>query len=456
MTNTRPQRLRVAIDAQVVPWRNGGVATVLTALIRALGRLPDGDEHYTVVARNSEEASFWAPFLGREQSLVDAEEHQRRLRVPSGHRVALKRWIKRGLWRVARPMIDPILARANSERQWPEVPVSNGFYESLGCDVLHFPWQHYVLCALPTIFNPHDLQHLHYPQFFSTRDLVHRETIYPAGCRLSQSVVVGSQWAKEDIVSQYGVDPRKIQVVPEAPPSSHAGEPSAERLDGVRAKYGLPNDFLLYPAITWPHKNHLRLFEALAVLRDRRQITVPLVCTGSPHQPLWPHLQSTVKELGLDGQVWFAGFVSDDDLRAFQRLARGLIIPSLFEASSLPIFDAWLDGVPVGCSNATALPEQVRDAALLFDPTDVNAIGDAVVRIMVDEEMRSDLRARGYGRLKDFDLMRTAKAYRAVYRRVGRRALTEEDRWLLKWDWMTGTQQCEDRRSPDGQTRTRA
>ena len=52
-------------------------------------------------------------------------------------------------------------------REWPEVPVSDGFFESLGCEVVHFPTQGYVLCALPTIYNPHDLQHLHYPQFFT-------------------------------------------------------------------------------------------------------------------------------------------------------------------------------------------------------------------------------------------------------------------------------------------------
>ena len=132
------------------------------------------------------------------------------------------------------------------------------------------------------------------------------------------------------------------------------------------------------------------------------------------------------------------------------------MFPSLYEASSLPIFEAWLDGLPVACSNATALPEQVRDAALLFDPTDVGAIADAIVRVTTNADLRRDLRTRGYERLKDFDLLRTAKAYRAVYRRAGGLPLSDEDRWLLEWDWMSGAQQREERRSPDGQGRTRA
>ena len=77
--------------------------------------------------------------------------------------------------------------------------MSTGFHESLGCDVLHFPTQGFILCAMPTIYNPHDLQHLVYPQFFSPQTLAWRETVYPAGCRFAQTVVVGSQWVKEDV-----------------------------------------------------------------------------------------------------------------------------------------------------------------------------------------------------------------------------------------------------------------
>jgi len=125
------------------------------------------------------------------------------------------------------------------------------------------------------------------------------------------------------------------------------------------------------------------------------------------------------------------------------------------EAISLPIFEAWLDGLPVACSNTTALPEQVRDAGLLFDPTDVGAIAEALVRITADVDLRRDLRERGQERLKDFDLLRTAKAYRAVYRRAGGSPLTDEDRWLLDWDWMSGTRQRDERAASDGPQRTR-
>ena len=95
-----------------------------------------------------------------------------------------------------------------------------------------------------------------------------------------------------------------------------------------------------------------------------------------------------------------------------------MIFPTLLEAISLPIFEAWLAGLPVACSNVTALPEQVRDAALIFDPTSVEAIAGAVARMATDADLRRDLQRRGHERIKDFTWERTAKAYRAVYRRA--------------------------------------
>jgi glycosyltransferase involved in cell wall biosynthesis len=89
----------------------------------------------------------------------------------------------------------------------------------------------------------------------------------------------------------------------------------------------------------------------------------------------------------------------------------------------------------VASSQATALPDQVADAGLLFDPLDTAAIGAAIERLMTDDALCDDLRARGRRRLDDFDWTRTAKGYRAVYRRVAGRGLTDEDRRLLSWDW---------------------
>src|SRR5262249_54403569 len=168
------------------------------------------------------------------------------------------------------------------------------------------------------------------------------------------------------------------------------------------------------------------------------------VCTGSLHERFWAQIASLISQLGLDKQVCFLGFVPQGDLRALYRLARCLVLPTLFEANSLPIFEAWLDGAPVVCSNVTALPEQIMDAGLLFDPLDVTSMADAIAKVFTDAHLREDLRAKGRHRLADFDWKRTARAYRAVYRRTAGQRLSQEDRLLLEWNWMGNPRQATD------------
>jgi glycosyltransferase involved in cell wall biosynthesis len=431
-----PDELHVAINVQVAPGGAGGIFQSTIGLVHALGKLDDGPERYSLIVDTAEQRNWLKAYCGENQQIV-----VRGGESSTNGPVSFKQRVKTALAPL-RPAVRALKRVSNTARTWPEVPVSNGFMESLGCDVLHFPTQLFTLCALPTIYNPHDLQHLHFPQFFTPRDLVWRETIYPAGCRFSHTVAVGTQWIKEDVVRRYSIDPDKVQVIPWASPTHFYKDPEAGYLKHVSQKYHLERPFTLYPAVTWPHKNHVRLLEALAYLRDTRTTRIRLVCTGSPYEPYQSTVDQRVRELNLASQVKFLGFVPDEDLRALYRLAQFLVLPTLYEADSCPIHEAWSEGLPVASSNATALPDQVHDAGLLFDPKDVADIADVIARMATSDELRDDLRERGYRRVKDFDWERTAKAYRAVYRRAADRLLTDEDRHLLQWDWMRDPQKA--------------
>ncbi len=419
-------RLRVAINAQIYPTDAvGGVATTLVGLVRSLGTL-DGSEEYVIIGP-WQEPEWLRPHLAPNQRIVCGP-------LPPHHRLKtvlgpLRPVASRRPGRAARAALRSAKYRA---------PASDGFYERLGSDVIHFPNQEFVVCQVPAIYNPHDLQHLHLPEFFAPKNLMWREAYYPTGCRLAHTVVVESQWVKDDIVKHYGLDPKKIQVIPLAPPTQAYPEPSVDAPHRVRAAYSLEEPFALYPAMTWPHKNHLRLLEALALLRDRHQVRVRLVCTGYQNS-FWPQVERRLADLGLQDQVRFLGMVPVEDLRTLYRLAQFVVIPTVFEAASEPIYEAWYDGAPVACSNVTSLLEQVGDAAFLFDPLSVESIATAVGEMAANAELRKTLRQRGAMRLKDFSWERTAKAYRAVYRRAAGHALTEEDQWLLTWDWMRDT-----------------
>jgi glycosyltransferase involved in cell wall biosynthesis len=429
------RQLKVAINVQVTPGTTGGVAQFIASLIKALGQLIDGSETYTIIVQSQQELDWLKAYTGPNQRFVLKPRSSSKYGRTADKGLRTFSGLVKSAVRPAAEYVQRFLS-VPDPRCWPEVPLSDGFYESLGCHVIHIPTQSFVLCALPTIYNPHDLQHLHWPQFFTPSTLARRETIYPAGCHFANTVAVGAHWIKDDIVRQYRIDADKIQVIPLASPTEAYQTPSQDYLSTVKSKYHLEQPFALYPAVTWPHKNHIRLLEALAHLRDTRNLAIPLVCTGSRYEDFWPSVERRVEELKLRSQVKFLGFVSEDDLRALYHLSQFLMLPTLYEADSFPIYEAWLDGLPVACSNVTALPEQVMDAALLFDPISVESISSALAKMATDNELRKELRKRGYQRVKDFDWERTAKAYRAVYRRAGNFPLTEEDRSLLAWDWM--------------------
>lgn len=353
--------------------------------------------------------------MGERQKLVRAPRPDRQFK-PTGAE-NLKRMLGR-LRPIARGLKN-IVKSPQSSKIAARVPVSDGFYESLNCDVIHFPYQDYVYCAgVPTVYNPHDLQHLHYPQFFSAEEIERREIIYPAACRAARVVVVASNFVKQDVIEKYSIDAAKIEVVPWSPPQVSSEPFTDEEAAGLLKKYDCPpRPFILYPAMTWEHKNHLRLLEAVYRLRERENLKINLICTGHKNS-FYAQIEKKIHELNLESQIRFTGIVEYKELSMFYRLAQFVIVPTLFEAASAPLFEAWQHGAPVACSAVTSLPEQASDAALLFNPRSVEEIADAVKSLALNEKLRAEYKIRGFERLRDFSAERTAKAYRKVYRKA--------------------------------------
>lgn len=420
----RNRALRVGINAQLfIGGRAGGVEQATVGLIGALGRLAGDDIEYTIVTR-PELLESLVPYLGRNQRVVAYQIPGARPRAVKIHS-RLPRLVRSGLsrtWRLTQRFLSTV------PRGTPAAAVSDGFFESLGVDVIHFPYQSMVITGVPSIYNPWDLQHLHYPEFFSATMFAKREAKYPLYCHHAKAVVVASEWTRKDIVERYRLDPAKVYVIPLAA-STQLGR-TTEDLALVRRRYCLPERFAFYPAQTWPHKNHIRLLEAIASLRDREGLRVELVCTGLLND-FWPKISARIAELGLSDQVKFLGFVPQSDLGALYRLAEFVVIPSLFEGWGFPLIEAFQEEVPVGSSSTTSLGEYAGDAALLFDPTSVESIASAIRRMATEPSLREALVRRGRERARMFSWERTARAYRALYRKIEGEALSEDDERLL-------------------------
>lgn len=417
--------MKIAINARIDPASGvGGVESVLIGLIKALGQLTDGNEEY-VLLTNPKHPRWLDAYVGSNQSVV-TEPSARYDR--SGEK-------KRNPVVAVQKEAGRILKRLNPEpKAFPAPRISNGFIEGLSCDVIHFPYQHFEICALPSIYNPHDLQHRHFPKFQTPEGWTKKDVEYRAGCEFSHTVVAGSQWVKDDIIAQYNVFPGKITVIPWAAPTQAYSVASEAEDQITRKKFGLPENFAFFPAMTWPHKNHLRLLEALAWLKKERGVTVPLVCTGKQNE-FYGEIEKAMERLKLKSQVQFLGVVSRDELQFLYRACGFVVVPTLFEAASAPVFEAWNAGAAVACSNVTSLPQQVGDAGIIFDPYDIDWIGDALHRLYTQPDLRRELIEKGKRRLNDFTWEKTARAYRAVYRRAVQRKLSDEDQKLLASDW---------------------
>jgi glycosyltransferase involved in cell wall biosynthesis len=403
--------LRVGIDARLGRGLSGGVEQIVIGLATALARIAeDGEEYLFVVHPDQEE--WIRPHLGGRCRVLHS-----RMEYPG----------QPGLFRELRRAARRRSPLRNHRR---ELMRSDGTIERAGVEVMHFPFQEAFMTEVPSIYQPHDLQHLHLPELFSAYERERREVVYRTHCERAALVVAMTSWGRSDLIERYGLPDEKVAVVPGGSVLLEYPIPSKDDLGEVSERFSLPESFLFYPAQTWAHKNHLGLLDALALARDRAGAEIPLVCSGRQTE-LLPAIAERARELRLTESVSFVGFVEPLELRALYELATGLVFPSRFEGWGLPVCEAFSAGLPVASSNATGLPDVVGDAGVLFDPDDPDEIADRIVELWTDAGLRSRLAERGRERSALFSFDRTAAIFRAHYRSLAGRKLPEEDRILL-------------------------
>jgi glycosyltransferase involved in cell wall biosynthesis len=410
-SGARMSALRVCIDARIGSGAFGGVEQVVIGVASGLSRLGDGDgdEEYLFLIY-PEHDEWLRPYLNGPCRVLHPRLGYTRRRARAVRQALRER--------------QPITGARHSVRS------SDGTIEEEGVNVIHFPFQDAFTTDVPSIYQPHDLQHLHLPEFFSHWAYERREMIYRTHCQRAAAVVTMTSWGRRDFIESYELSEEKVWVVPGASVLPEYPQPSRDELEAMRSRLSVPERFLLYPAQPWPHKNHERLLEALARVGERTGAPVPLVCSGASPSA-YDRVRKRAGELGLAETVHFPGFVSTKELRGLYELATALVFPSRFEGWGLPVCEAFSAGLPVASSSSTGLPELVGDAGLIFDPESTEQIAEAVERIWTDEGLRRGLAERGRERSELFSWDRTARLFRAHYRRIGGQTLAEEDRILL-------------------------
>lgn len=270
------------------------------------------------------------------------------------------------------------------------------------------------LRGIPTVLTVHDLIFRHLPEHHKRLNRWYLNATMPLYCRRATHIIAVSEATRQDLSAAYNVPPEKVTVVLEAADPQFKPQPP-ERVRYAQGVYGLPELYLLYVGTIEPRKNLTRLLHAWEPLYVGGDAP-PLVMAGKRGwlaEDFYAALDASPAREG----VRFTGYVADDDLPALYSGALAFVFPSLYEGFGLPPLEAMACGAPVLCSNTSSLPEVVGDAAILVEPTSVDAIREGLRRLLSDAELRAELRARGLQRAAMFSWKRAAAETLECYRR---------------------------------------
>jgi len=393
-----PRKLHVAIDCRITDFQQG-IGTALLALAKAFSDSNVENQHYTFIAAENAKGLL-DPYIYGPCVLESVTQS------------TLSK-AKRAIAQIA-----PLRSAWNKlTNNAGHIPRSNGYIESRKFDLVHFPTQLAYATKLPSIYQPHDLQHLHYPQFFSKGMLAKRERLYRTFCNRASFVCVQTEWTRKDIINQYHLPADKVVVIPWGSVFEAYSTPSTEEIRNTVDKYNLPKRFFVYPAVTWPHKNQEIIFRALQILKRQHGIVPHVFFTGALTD-YRSTLDKVAQYLGISEQVHFLGFVSPKEMQSILGVATGMIYPSRFEGFGLPILEAFQALLPVLSSNATTLPEVAGDGALYFDPDSPKELSVMMRDILERPELRQNLIEKGKVVLSRYSFRETALRFNELYERT--------------------------------------
>ena len=281
-------------------------------------------------------------------------------------------------------------------------------------DIVHGPYTGTPFGDFKKVITVHDI----IPSikgWHDRKDQIHFKVSTPIMLKIADMIIADSHKTKSDLLEFYGMDEGKIRVV-------HLGvalRDAPTRGDNCSLERpGIKGRTILFVSNMKPVKNVETLIKAFGTIAER--IPHQLVLVGM--KPKYDKPYELIKQYKLEDRVVFTGHISDDELAGLYKASDMFVLPSTYEGFGLPILEAMGYGVPVLSSNAASLPEVVGDAGLLFDPLDSDGLAQKILNVAESDNLREQLRAKGFERVKQFSWKKTAQETLAVYKEVcGRR-----------------------------------
>lgn len=276
--------------------------------------------------------------------------------------------------------------------------------------ILLSPTTHGSFFLRNQVITIHDLLSLRYRNI-SAHQRFYFKHLLPFMISRARVVVTVSEATKMDVIHYLKCPPEKIQVVYNGYDETRFFKTEhCEKI--ILSKYGV-SDYLLAVGPTYPHKNFESLFKAYHQLGESIKTRCPLVIVGGK-PPYLSKCKQVVKDLDLQDHVHFLGYIPMDLMAALYREALALVFPSLHEGFGFPLLEAMACGCPVVSSNTSSMIEVCADAALYFNPLDIDSMVAAIEQVISNTPLRDTLTEKGLTRCKAFSWTQTARKLKTL------------------------------------------
>ena len=285
-------------------------------------------------------------------------------------------------------------------------------------DLIHAT-DHYVpKCSrVPVVATLMDAIPLSHPQWLRDDFRGLKNALWKRATGWADAVIAISEYSKIELSKYCDIPLDRITVTPLAVDERWYNDVAAARLESVREKYKLPQSFFVSVGTLQPRKNIAAVIHAHRSLTPAERLQCPLVIIGRAG---WKceDVIALIEEESASGAVRWLQHVPADDLLPVVKMARGMLFPSLAEGFGLPVLEAFAAQVPVITSNTSSLPEVAGDAAISVDPSDIEAMSNAMHRLIEDKDLHANLVQLGLARAKQFTWDSCAAKTLNVYERV--------------------------------------
>lgn len=292
---------------------------------------------------------------------------------------------------------------------WTQIVLPLALFTARQKPDLIFSPTHYIprfspVKRIATIF---DLSFLHFPEMFGKKDLWQLKNWTKFSVQNADHIITISNFSKQDIIAQYGIDKNKITV---AYPGFNA--------DVFKERKTKEDNYIIYIGTIQPRKNLKRLIEAVSRIENLKLLIVGKTEGEGRRGWKFEEILETPKRLGVEDRVKFLGFVPTEELQNLLSGSLAFVLPSLWEGFGIPVVEAMACGTPVIVSNVSSLPEVVGDAGLLVDSYSVDQIEQAIRSVVSDKKLRQKYSKAVLSQAQKFSWQKMAKQVLKVFEKV--------------------------------------